>query len=158
MAKGKLDLSTNTVVECAFYAIIGLLLVILQSGSLGILMSIVGIMFMVVGVVEMMQNKDMIKGGVQLALGIIIIVCGWLIADIVLLVFGILLIIKGALDLKDNIKGGFSNMLPAIITIIVGVLLVVAKWALIDVFCIIAGVVFIINAVLILFGKSPIKK
>ncbi len=45
-------------------------------------------------------------------------------------------------------------MLPSIVTIVIGVLLVISKWALMDIICIIAGVIFLINAVLTLFGMK----
>lgn len=157
MANKKLDLSMSNIMACAFYGIIGLLLVILQSGSLGILMTIVGALFIVLGVIDIVQNKDVKKGVIELVIGVAIIVCGWLIADIVLLVFGVLLIVKGVMDLIPVVKSDFSSMISPIVTIIIGVLLVVAKWALMDVLCIVAGVIFIINAVLILLGKAPNK-
>lgn len=157
MANKKLDLSMSNIMACAFYGIIGLLLVMLQSGSLGILMTIVGALFIVLGVIDIVQNKDVKKGVIELVIGVAIIVCGWLIADIVLLVFGVLLIAKGVMDLIPVVKSDFSSMLSPIVTIVIGVLLVVAKWALMDVLCIVAGVIFIINAVLILLGKAPNK-
>ena len=157
MANNKMDLSTNNIITCAVYAIIGLLLVILQGGSLGILMTVVGVLLIVLGVVDIVKNKDFTKGLIEAIIGVAIIVCGWLIADIVLLILGVLLIVMGVLDLIKNIKGGLMAMLSPIITIVIGVLLVIAKWALLDVFCIIAGVIFLINAVLVLFGKSIVK-
>ena len=157
MAKNKLNLSVNNIVTCAVYAIIGLLLVILKGGSLGILMTIVGALLIVLGVVDIIKNKDLTKGLVEAVIGVAIIVCGWLIADIVLLIFGILLIVKGAMDLFKNLNNGFMAMLSPIVTIVIGVLLVIAKWALLDVICIIAGVIFLVNAVLALFGKQLAK-
>jgi len=120
-------------------------------------MTIVGALFIVLGVIDIVQNKDVKKGVIELVIGVAIIVCGWLIADIVLLVFGVLLIVKGVMDLIPVVKSDFSSMISPIVTIIIGVLLVVAKWALMDVLCIVAGVIFIINAVLILLGKAPNK-
>ena len=157
MAKNKLDLSANNIITCAVYAIIGLLLVILQGGSLGILMTVVGVLLIVLGVLDIVKNKDTTKGLIELIIGIAIIVCGWLIAEVVLLILGICLIAMGAMELIKNLKNGFPAILSPIITIVIGVLLVIAKWALLDIFCIIAGVIFLINAVLILFGKSLVK-
>lgn len=154
----KLDLSANNIVTCAVYAVIGLLLIILQGGSLGILMTIIGVLLIALGIVDIIKGKDLFKGIVELAIGIAIIVLGWIITDIVLLIFGILLIVKGALEMIKVAKDGFSAMISPIVTVVIGVLLVVAKWALLDVFCIIAGVVFLINAVLTLFGESLIKR
>lgn len=150
----KLQLTTNNVLTCLFYAVIGLLLVIMKGGSLNILMTIVGILFIGIGVIDAIQNKDLVKGIVEMVLGIAIIVFGWLIADIVLLVFGVLLIVKGVMELLNTYKRGVAAVLSPLATIVIGILLVVAKWALMDVMCIIAGVIFLINAALALFGRK----
>ena len=150
----KLQLTMNNVLTCLFYAVIGLLLVIMKGGSLNILMTIVGILFIGIGVIDAIQNQDLVKGIVEMVLGIAIIVFGWLIADIVLLVFGVLLIVKGVMELLNTYKRGVAAVLSPLATIVIGILLVVAKWALMDVMCIIAGVIFLINAALALFGRK----
>lgn len=157
MSKTKLNLSANNIAMSVIYAVIGLLLVILKGGSLGVLMTVVGVLLIAVGMLDIIQTKDVTKGIIELAIGVIIIVCGWLIADIVLLIFGILLIVKGVIDVINNYKNGFTALIAPIVTVVLGILLVVAKWVLMDVFCIIAGIIFIINAVLILFGKNLVK-
>ena len=120
-------------------------------------MTVVGVLLIVLGIVDIVKTKDLTKGLIEAAIGVAIIVCGWLIADIVLLIFGILLIVKGAMDLFNNFKNGIKAMLVPIATIVIGILLVIAKWALLDVICIIAGVLFLVNAVLVLFGKQLVK-
>lgn len=157
MTKPKLDLSTNNLFTCAFYAIIGILLIVLKAGSLGILMTIVGVLFIALGVVDIVKGNNLTKAIVNLAIGAVIIVCGWLIADIVLLIFGVLLIVKGVTDIAKNYKAGFESLLSPIACLVIGILLVVSKWALLDVMCVIAGVLFIVNAVLALFGKALTK-
>lgn len=157
MAKSKIDLSLNNLLTCAFYAIIGLFLVIMKAGSLGILMTVVGALFIILGVVDILNKKDLVKALVEIVIGIAIIVCGWLIADIVLLVFGIFLIVRGAIDVWNKRKAGFETLLSPIVCIVIGILLVVAKWALMDTMCLIAGIIFLVNAVLVLFGKSLAK-
>lgn len=152
--KAKLDLSLNNILTCAFYAVIGILLLVLKSGSLNILMTVIGVIFIALGIIDIIQGGGLLKGIIEIVIGAVIITCGWTIATWALLIFGVLLIIKGALDLIKNLGKGLSAMLAPIVTIVIGVLLVVSKFALIDVICIIAGVVFIINAVLTLFGKS----
>lgn len=156
--KTKLDLSTNNLLTCFFYAIVGILLIILKSGALGILMTITGALLILIGLVIIFKDSDLVKGIILIAAGIAIIIFGWTIANIVLLVLGILLILKGIFDLIKNRKNGFSSILSAIIVIIIGALLVISNWKWVDVMCIIAGVIFIINAILTLFGKSVVKK
>lgn len=156
MSKSSLKLTRDNVINCILYAVIGLLLVILRGGSLNILMTIIGALFVIKGIVDVV-NGEIITGVVEGFVGVAIIVCGWVVADIVLLIFGILLIVKGVIDLVKNIKAGLMPVLSALVTIVIGILLVIAKWALLDVMCIIAGVIFLINAVLALFGKSLSK-
>lgn len=152
--KAKLDLSLNNILTCALYAVIGILLLVLKAGSLGILMTVIGVIFIALGIIDIVQGGGLLKGIIEIVIGAVIITCGWTIAAWALLIFGVLLIIKGALDLIKNLGKGLSALLAPIVTIVIGVLLVISKFALIDVICIIAGVVFIINAVLTLFGKS----
>lgn len=151
--KAKLNLSTSNLLSCLAYAIIGVLLLVYKSGSLGIVMTVAGALLIVLGVVDILSG-DFVRGLVQAIIGVAIIVCGWLIVDLVLLIFGVLLIIKGVLDLLKVLKNGLMAILPALVTILIGVLLVVAKFALMDTICVIVGIIFIINAVLMLFGKK----
>ncbi len=153
-AKWQLQLTTNNLLTCALYAVIGILLIVLKGGSLSILMTIVGALFIVVGIIDALQNKGLVKGVAEMVVGVLIIVFGWLIADIVLLVFGIVLIVKGVMETLQRCKQGWQALLSPIATIVVGILLVVAKWALMDVMCIVAGILFLIDAVLALFGKK----
>ena len=117
-------------------------------------MTLIGILLIAMGVLDIMNSKDKTPGIIELVIGLAIIICGWTIADIVLLIFGILLIIKGAIELSRTYKLGINYMLSPIATIVIGVILVIARWTLIDVFCVIAGIIFIVNAVLILIGKT----
>ncbi len=161
MAKSKweLDLSPNNIITCAIYAVIGLLLAILQSGILGILITLFGALLIVLGIVDIVKNKDMVKGIIEAVAGVAVIVLGWLLLDIVILIFGIALIIKGVMDLVKDIKAGAGlvALISPIVTVLLGVLFVISDlWlaTVINIICIVAGVIFIVNGVLALFGKS----
>lgn len=157
MAK-KANLSSNTILTAIFYAVIGVLLIIWQGGSLNILMTIVGAMLIILGVVDIFKAKEVGKGLIEIGAGVAIIVLGWLIVDIVLLVLGIVLVVKGVMELVKVYKNGFMAMLSPLVTIVIGILLIISKWALLDTICLIAGIVFVVNAVLVLLGKPIIKK
>ncbi|MBQ7340499.1 MAG: hypothetical protein IJW43_06575 [Clostridia bacterium] len=154
MTKKKKSLSTNTLITALVYAVIGVLLVVLRGGSLDILMTIVGALFVILGVFDALKSNTLMKGIIEIGIGVAIIVCGWLIADIVLLVFGVLLVVKSAIDIFKNIKSSFSQLLPAIICLVIGIMLIVSKWALLDLICLITGIFFIVNAVLVFLGKK----
>ena len=76
------------------YLIVGLLLVIFRSQTLGWAMTIAGIVFIVAGVIDILK-KNFGGGAISLIIGIAILILGWVAAKIVLLVLGILIAIKG---------------------------------------------------------------
>ena len=121
----KLNLTTNNVITCILYLVIGILLCALRTGLLNILMTVIGILFIAYGVYDVIKNRDNIaKGIIEITIGVVILVLGWTIGTIVLLVFGILITLKGVLDLINNIKEkkGTIDMINAIVTIVVGII------------------------------------
>lgn len=152
----KLQIKESNIVTCALYVAIGILLCVMRTGMLNILMTIVGALFIAYGVYDLIKGNTT-AGIVELLIGIVIIVCGWTIATWVLLIFGVLLIIKGIIDIVNLVKSKSkvnAAWISPIVTVIIGIILCVAPFAIGDIICIIVGAVFIINGVLILFGKK----
>ena len=106
--------------------------------------------------------KSGVKAGiVNLAIGLLLVLAGSLIVSLLGIAFGILLVIKGVSDLLKALKGkNLLEILFTILTIIVGIMLIVSKWLVVDWFFIVVGVMFIIDGVLGLLGisKTPAKK
>ena len=157
MAKSKLSLSMTNILNCVLYAVIGILLLVFKSSSLNILFTVVGILIIALGVYDIIM-KSLVRGAIEAAIGIAILICGWTIAKWVLLIFGILLIVKGALDLIQNLHKGLIAWVMPIVTIVLGVLLVISNFKALDILFIIAGIIFLVNAVLALFGTSLNKR
>ena len=155
--KSGLSLSMTNILNCVLYAVIGILLIIFKSGSLNILFTVVGVLFIALGIYDAL-TKNLLRGVVEAVIGIVILLCGWTIAGWVLFIFGILLIVKGVLDLVKVLKKGLMAWLVPILMIVLGVMLVVSHWAAANILFIIIGVLFLINAVLALFGTSLSKK
>lgn len=151
MAKKKLSLSMTNILNCVLFAVVGILFIILKSGSLNILFTVIGVLFIALGIYDVL-TKSLIRGVVEAVIGIVILLCGWTIASWVLLIFGILLIVKGAFDLIQNLHKGLISWIVPIVTIVLGVLLVVSNFKALDIIFIIVGIIFLINAVLALFG------
>ena len=130
------------------YIIIGVLLVIFRSQTLGWAMTIAGIFFIVSGALELLK-KNWAGGAVSLGIGIAILVLGWLAATIVLLVLGILIAIKGIVALidvfKDSKKTALDFVFP-VLTIVVGIMLAVGRG--LDIMIIIVGVLLAIDGVI----------
>ena len=147
---------SNGVVYALLYIVLGVLFIVFKSGMLNWLMTIAGIVFIALGIFDIIK-KRLTQGIIETVIGVVIIVGGWLFVEIVLLVFGALLIVKGVTDLIKACQSkskDFSKILCAVITAIVGILLVVAKWCTLDWFFIVLGAVFIIDGLFALFNKA----
>ena len=134
------------------YIAVGVLLCIFKGSALGWTMTAFGILFIAQGILDLVLDKDIYSAVINCAIGVLILIFGWLIATVVLYVLGALLIAYGAY----NILRGPKLLLfiaTNVITALVGVLLIVAQAATIDWFYVIVGIVLIINGILTLFGK-----
>ena len=138
------------------YIIIGVLLVIFKSQTLGWAMTIAGIFFIISGILDLIK-KNWAGGAVSLIIGIAILVLGWVAAKIVLLVLGILIAIKGVIALiavfKKSKMGVFDILFPAL-AIVVGLMLAFGN--ALDVMIIVVGVLLAVDGVLGLI--SSLKK
>ena len=138
------------------YIIIGLLLVIFRSQTLNWAMTVAGVIFVISGILELVK-KNWTGGAVSLIIGVAILVLGWLATQIVLLVLGILIAVKGVFALIDAIKASKKNALDLvfpILTIVVGAALAFGN--ALDIMIIIVGVLLTIDGVLGLI--SSLKK
>ena len=142
MAKKK---TNSELFSSLLYIIIGLLLVIFRSQTLGWAMTIAGVIFVVAGVLELLK-KNWTGGAVSLIIGIAILVLGWVAAQIVLLVLGILIAVKGIVVLIDVLKKKKKNALDIVfpvLTIVVGVMLAFGNG--LDIMIIIVGILLAID-------------
>lgn len=134
------------------YIIIGLLLLIFRSQTLGWAMTIAGFIFVVTGVLELVK-KNWASGAISLIIGIAILVLGWTAAQIVLLVLGILIAVKGIVALIDVLKRKKKNSLDLVfpvLTTVVGVMLAFGNG--LDIMIIIVGVLLAVDGVIGLVG------
>ena len=149
MAKRKTNNSTQ--ITALLYIIIGALFIIFKAGVLNWVMTAIGVLFIVNGIIDITKSRT-VNGIVNIAIGAIIILGGWTFVEIILIVFGVLLAIKGVLDLVTALKGGkLFPILFAVITIVAGVMLVLGKWIMLDWFFIALGVLLIVDGVIGLF-------
>ena len=149
MAKKK---SQSELISSLLYIIIGVLLVIFRSQTLGWAMTIAGIFFIVSGVLDLVR-LNFAGGAVSLIIGIAILVLGWLAAAIVLLVLGILIALKGIIALVDVLKKKRKTVLEVlfpIFSIVVGLALAFGNG--LDIMIIITGVLLIVDGAIGVLG------
>ncbi len=143
----------NNFITAILYVVVGILCVAFKAQMLEVLLTIIGALFVVQGVLGLLKS-DWINAAINLVIGIVIIVFSWTITDIVLIVFGALIAIKGIQELCKVSKKDVIGVASAILTIVVGVLLIIAKWVIVDGFFIAIGIVFIVNGVAQLIDKK----
>lgn len=154
--KGVIVLTKKTNSELfssVLYIIIGLLLVIFRSQTLGWAMTIAGIIFVISGILDLVK-KNWTGGAVSLIIGLVILILGWTAAQIVLLVLGILIAIKGVVALIDALKKSDKNVLGIlypVLSIVVGLMLAFGN--ALDIMIVIVGVLLIIDGIIGLIGS-----
>lgn len=153
MAKSKKHVGNN-VVYALLYILIGVLFIVFKNSILGWLMTIAGVVFIALGVLDIL-HKNITLGVIEAVIGIVIILGGWLFVEIVLIIFGALLIVKGATDLIKQLQGRKNTVkiIVAVLTIAVGILLIVSKWVALEWFFVLLGIMFIINGAFALLQK-----
>lgn len=145
---------SDSVMYAVLYILIGIMFIVFQRSMLNWLLTIAGVVFIALGIYDIIK-KNMTNGIIEAVIGIVIILGGWLFVEIVLIVFGALLAVKGISDLIAAFQGtrNVMNIIVAILTLVVGILLIVSKWVMVDWFFIVVGVVFIVEGGLSLLGK-----
>lgn len=143
------------IVDAFAYILIGILFCALRSSVINWLLTIVGVVFIVLGIYDIIKNKTN-SGIITLVIGLVIILGGWLFVEAVLIIFGVLLFIKGVLELINALSTRIDIMqiVYASINALIGVMLIISKWALLDWFFVVLGIIFIIDGILVFFRKE----
>ena len=144
-------------ISSVLYIVIGILLVIFRSQTLGWAMTAAGIFFIISGVFDII-GRNFVNGAVSLIIGISILVLGWTLAKIVLLVFGILIAIKGLILLFEVLQKK-KKTLPEIIypmaSVVLGLLLAFGNG--LDVLIVVSGVLLALDGVVGVFASLKKK-
>ncbi|MBQ9748094.1 MAG: DUF308 domain-containing protein [Clostridia bacterium] len=129
------------------YIVLGVVLIVFRSQALDWAMTIAGALCVISGVLEILR-KNFVSGACSLIIGIAILVLGWTATQIVLLVLGILLAVKGLLALLDVIRGRRSwiTIIFALLNIAVGV--VIAFGNGLDQLLVVCGALLIVDGLL----------
>ena len=153
MAKKTNKKQNTELFSSLLYIRIGVLLVVFRSQTLNWAMTIIGAFFVISGALDLIK-QNYAGGAVSLAIGIAILVLGWLAAQIVLLVLGILIAVKGFFALlavlKKNKKNALQIVYP-VLSIVIGVMLAFGNG--LDIMIVIVGVLLAIDGVIGLMGS-----
>lgn len=147
----------SELVSSLLYILIGTLLVIFRDRTIEWAMTVMGILFIVFGVLDLIGN-NWGSGAVSLIIGIAILVLGWVVTEIVLLVFGILIALKGIVALIHalrSFKKSIVDIIFAILTVAIGIMLAFGNG--LNVLIVVAGIMLMFNGILGLLGAVSSK-
>ena len=148
MAKKK-SFKDSALIMSILYILVGALLLIFRAAMLDLAIKIVGIVFIVSGVLELIK-KNWVGGVISAIIGIAILVLAWAFIEIVLLVLGIMIAIKGIISLIDVLKSSDRTALRLVfpvLTIVCGLALAFAFGSLMDIMIIVGGVLILIDGI-----------
>lgn len=143
----------SSVLAAIVYILVGILFCVFKTQVLSWLMTAVGVVLVVYGLYYLLSLKKTTEAVLYMAVGAVILLGGWLFVEIALIILGVAVLIQGVIDLSYALKSKVTaSILSAILTIIVGLLLVLGKFIMLDWFFIVLGVIFIVDGVMTLFG------
>ena len=149
--------SNSALVSALLYILIGVLLIVFRSQTLGWAMTVAGVIFIVFGILELLKS-NWSSGAVNLIIGIAILVLGWTATQIVLLVLGIMIAIKGIVALVNALQANSKNVVDIVFTalsIVIGLMLAFGNG--LDVLIVIAGVMLLVDGIICLIGSLNTK-
>lgn len=138
------------------YLTLGILFLILRSTALDWLFTIIGVMLIARGVLNLTgiifirsRGYRQIIDVIYIASGLLLILGGWLFVNIILVVFGVLLVFYSIYTLKFAILNKSSHQLiQVVLTFVIGILFIVSTSEMIDTIFIIIGVIFMVKGII----------
>jgi hypothetical protein len=141
-------------ISSLLYILIGILFIVFRDQALGFAMTVAGALFLIFGVFDLLKN-NWAGGAVSLVTGLSIIIFGWILTEIVILVFGILIALKGIVSLIDELRRSKKNIVDIVfasLTIVIGLMLAFGE--LISFMIAVAGVMLMFSGIVKLINAS----
>lgn len=158
-------IKTNQLIGAILLIVIGVLFCALRAQFVSALLTVVGVVLIILGILDLIA-KNWVVGAIELAVGIIIIACGWTIVDITLLILGIVLVVYAVYAFASNVSGlktasaydKVMIILSPVVLLVIGILLIVARWEMVDAVFIVLGVIAILEGIALLVSALTRKK
>lgn len=153
MKNRKKSIDSTHFIAAILYLVFGILFIAFRTQMLNWALTVCGALALLYGIYLLVQRL-WLYGALYIALGLALILGGWLFLTIVLLIFGILILVVAIVSLIADLNRKPVKKISVAadcVGIVVGGLLVVSKWYLLDWLFIVIGAVMIVNGVLLFF-------
>ncbi len=147
-------------------AVVGVLFIVLKGNVIGVAMTIAGVALIVMAVLDLV-NRCVSPAIVKAVVGVVIIVFGWVFAQVVLYILAAALVIYGAVSLYNNFRFRVRGLLVwdtvvlyavPVVWLVLGFLLFFNMGATVNGVIVAAGVIMLIQAVLLFLEALRKKK
>ena len=152
MAKSKKNQSN--LITALLYIAVGLLFCIFRSEMMGVLFTIVGVLLIVKGIMDVLA-KNVTQGVIAAVVGVAVILLGWLLVGIALFILGIVILIKAIQNILEMLKRKYTvlELVGAILAAVIGVLLIANGWGMVNWVFIIIGIALILDGAIALIKE-----
>ena len=144
---------SSSLISGLIMILVGILFIIFQGKVLSILFTIIGVLLIAYGIIDLINHKQT-SGLIKVLVGVLIIVFGWVLVSVCLYIFGALLIIFGVLNLVQLFRQKAHGTKPLItillylspiLDILCGIFLIINQIKAIDYAFIFFGIILIID-------------
>ena len=148
----------SVIVTAIAYIAVGVCFCIFKAGILSWLMTVVGLLFIIQGVIKLTNKpQNQTEGIVSVVIGAVVLLGGWLFVKLAMLSCGVILVIWSVMGLtRQNGSQKNTAVLYNILTLIAGVCLVISPWAMLDWLFVVTGVLFILKGAFAFMNEKPL--
>ncbi len=166
MAKKKVKLNGNSMLEGLFLIVLGVLFVFLTGETIiHTAMTIFGVALLILAILDFLDHQTL-PAIVKAVFGVVVLVFGWALVDVALIVLAAVILIWGIyelyLKLRVRLKG--SNTLNTILLyispildILLGLLLLFNRGGTVKVISVVVGILLIVDGVMLVWNGMKKK-
>ncbi len=161
--KATKSISSEFLIGIAVTAV-GILFCAFRASLVSVLLTVIGAVLALLGTAELFRRKTA-NGVIEIAAGVILIVCAWTIVDVTLILLGVMFCAYSVYDIVSSLptlkrQRGWDlamSLIYPLLAFTVGALLIAAKWTLSDALFIAIGVLAIAAGVVQMFSGQMTK-
>ncbi len=156
MAAKKSKQVANVLIYALIYIVVGILFCIFRGAVAVWCVYALGVLLIVQGVLDMV-NRRLVQGILEAAIGVLAIGFAAAITKYAIIVLGVILLVWAVLRLFDNSRKTGLALLYIIGAAVIGVLMIINAFAVLDWFFLVIGILLIVEGVLCLLPASAKK-
>ena len=156
MAAKKSKKVANALIYALVYILIGVLFLIFKAAVAVWCVIAIGVLLIVQGVLDMV-NRRLVQGILEAVIGVLAIVFAAAITKYAIIVLGVILLVWAVLRLFDNSRKTGLTLLYIVGAAVIGVLMIINAFAVLDWFFLVIGILLIVEGILCLIPASARK-